>query len=274
MASPTTTSDPVTASRRHLSPTLSSASDRPDKPIMGNIVSLGMIGPLGLASQLQNAVWDHLVNCGMDTIAYLPDPESSSVMTNVVRSHSRYTVASAKTLSSQQILRYDKYDKLNDLAATKFLLSSLHPALMSKIKEKMDDDDSFHVVWLELIKTIQSTSIERFEDLKAAIKARHPSQYAGENLEALAADYRKGRVSSPRQVGATTTSRSRCSKLSFGRWSRAKTSASLFVRRSSGLIRRSSTLDTRKSQAPMLTWSLRIDVQDICRQAEDVPYAI
>ncbi|KAI2506895.1 hypothetical protein MHU86_7580 [Fragilaria crotonensis] len=28
-------------------------------------------------------------------------------------------------------------------------------------------------------------------DLKAAIKARHPSQYAGENLEALAADYRK-----------------------------------------------------------------------------------
>ncbi|KAI2513069.1 hypothetical protein MHU86_1361 [Fragilaria crotonensis] len=62
---------------------------------------------------------------------------------------------------------------------------------MSKIKEKMDDDDSFHVVWLQLIKTIQSTSIERFEDLKAAIKARHPSQYAGENLEALAADYRK-----------------------------------------------------------------------------------
>ncbi|KAI2514061.1 hypothetical protein MHU86_445 [Fragilaria crotonensis] len=55
----------------------------------------------------------------------------------------------------------------------------------------MDDDDSFHVVWLQLIKTIQSTSIERFEDLKAAIKARHPSQYAGENLEALAADYRK-----------------------------------------------------------------------------------
>ena len=62
---------------------------------------------------------------------------------------------------------------------------------MSKFKEKTEEDDSFHVVWLQLIKTIQSTSIERFEDLKAAIKARHLSQYAGKNLEALAADYRK-----------------------------------------------------------------------------------
>jgi hypothetical protein len=62
---------------------------------------------------------------------------------------------------------------------------------MSKFKEKTEEDDSFHVVWLQLIKTIQSTSIERFEDLKAAIKARHLLQYAGKNLEALEADYRK-----------------------------------------------------------------------------------
>ena len=55
----------------------------------------------------------------------------------------------------------------------------------------MEDTDSFHVIWLHLIKTIQSTSIERFEDLEAAIKARHPSQYAGENLELLAAAFRK-----------------------------------------------------------------------------------
>jgi hypothetical protein len=62
---------------------------------------------------------------------------------------------------------------------------------MSKIKEKTEYDDTFHVVWLQLIKTIQSTSIECFKDLKASIKACHPSQNAGENLEALAADYRK-----------------------------------------------------------------------------------
>lgn len=141
----------------------------------------------------QNTVRDHLIGCGgMDTIAYLlPDPENSSMTTNVIKSHYRFTVATAKTLSPQQLPLYDKYNKANNLAATKFLLSSLDPALMSKIKEKTEDNYSFHVVWLQLIKAIQSTSIERFEDLKAAIKARHPSQYAGENLEALAADYGK-----------------------------------------------------------------------------------
>ena len=62
---------------------------------------------------------------------------------------------------------------------------------MSKIKEKTEDNNSFHVVWLLFIKTIQSTLIEHFKHLKAAIKACHQSQYAGENLEAPAADYRK-----------------------------------------------------------------------------------
>ena len=110
-------------------------------------------------------------------------------MANVVKSHSRYTVATAKTLSSQQLLVYNKYDKTNNLAATKFLHSSLDPALMRKIKEKTEDDNNtFHVVWLQLIKTVQSTSIERPENLKAAIKPCHPSQYTGENLDALAAD--------------------------------------------------------------------------------------
>jgi hypothetical protein len=71
------------------------------------------------------------------------------------------------------------------------VLSSLLHALMSKIKEKTEDSDSFHIVWLQLIKTIQSTSIKCIEDLKATIKARHPSQYAGENIEMLASDFRK-----------------------------------------------------------------------------------
>ncbi|KAI2499450.1 hypothetical protein MHU86_15034 [Fragilaria crotonensis] len=110
---------------------------------------------------------------------------------------------------------------------------------MSKIKEKMDDDDSFHVVWLQLIKTIQSTSIERFEDLKAAIKARHPSQYAGENLEALAADYRKDarELTTAGQYDHNLTLT--MLKTFWPEEPETKTSAFLFVRRSSDLIRRS-----------------------------------
>lgn len=127
----------------------------------------------------------------MDTIAYLPDPEDSVIMTNVVKSHSRYTIKTAKTLGANQFSKYNKYNKNNDRAAVKFFLSSLDPSLMSKIKEQTEDIDAFPVIWLQLIKTIHSTSIERFEDLKVAIKARHPSQYPCENLESLAADFRK-----------------------------------------------------------------------------------
>ena len=147
--------------------------------------------PTSSLVDFQNAIWEHLTDCGMDTIAYLPDPENDTLMTNVVKSHSRYTIQTAKALSAKQLESYDKYDKTNDRAAIKYVLSSLTPDLMSKIKETTEDADSFHVIWLQLIKTIQSTSIERFEDLKSAIKARRPSQYSGENLELLAADFRK-----------------------------------------------------------------------------------
>ena len=159
-----------------------------------NFRRTGMTTQFTPASSLidfQNAIWDHFTDCGMDTIAYLTDPEDSIAMTNIIKCHSRYTIQTAKSLSASQLLRYDKYDKNNDRAAIKYLLSSLTPTLMSKIKEKVEDTDSFHIVWLQLIKTIQSTSIERFEDLKVAIKTRHPSNYSGENLEALAADFRK-----------------------------------------------------------------------------------
>ena len=61
-----------------------------------------------LVDFFQNAVWEHLTDCGMDTIAYLPDPEDSLMMTNVVKSHSRYTVQTAnKALGASQLLLYD-----------------------------------------------------------------------------------------------------------------------------------------------------------------------
>ncbi|KAI2506518.1 hypothetical protein MHU86_7928 [Fragilaria crotonensis] len=197
--------------------------------------------PLTQASSLvdfQNAVWDHLVDCGMDTIAYLPDPESSSVMTNVVRSHSLH--------------RRDSED-------------SKLPADSSENGRRR----LVHVVWLQLIKTIQSTSIERFEDLKAAIKARHPSQYAGENLEALAADYRKDarELTTAGQYDHNLTLTMLKTFLLAG--GAGNEDFRFSVRRSNDLIRRFSTSDTRKVRRPCSHGRREIDVQDICRQAED-----
>ena len=139
----------------------------------------------------QNSVWDHLTDTGMDTIAYLPDPTDDSKMSNVVKSHSRYTVQSAQTLIRAQLVKYDKYDKTNDKAARTYLLASLSVALSNKVSEKLEETDPFPIVWLQFLKSIQSTSIERFEDLKSSIKNRLPSQYSGENLKLLAAQFRK-----------------------------------------------------------------------------------
>ena len=72
-----------------------------------------------------------------------------------------------------------------------YMLASLSTELSNKVTEKLDDSDSFPVVWLQFLKSIQSTSIERFEDLKAIIKTRLPSQYSGENLEQLATHFHK-----------------------------------------------------------------------------------
>ena len=128
----------------------------------------------------------------MDSIAYLKDPLDATKMTNVVKAHARYTVQSAKALIEDQVPKYDKYDRMNDKAARTFLLASLQMDLSNKVSKKLDDDDDpFPIVWLQFLKAIQSTSIERFEDLKATIKARLPNQYPGEKLEQLAIHFRK-----------------------------------------------------------------------------------
>jgi hypothetical protein len=91
-----------------------------------------------------------------------------------VKSHARYTVESAKTLSTIQFEKYDKYDRTNDVAARAYLLTSIEVTLSNKVEEKIEDGDTFPVVWLQFIKTSQSTSVERFEDLKLVINKTSP----------------------------------------------------------------------------------------------------
>ena len=63
----------------------------------------------------------------MDSIAYLHDPKNELLMTNIVKSHSRYTIQTAKALSAEQLMLYNKNDTSNNRAA---------------------------VIWLQLIQTI------------------------------------------------------------------------------------------------------------------------
>jgi hypothetical protein len=98
-------------------------------------------------------VWTHLKDNGLDSIACLPDMRNK--MSCVIYDHLRYTLDSARTASKTQANLYDKHNVTNNTAAVAFLLDSLAPALSETTLEKLEDTDSFHVVWLQLMNEIQ-----------------------------------------------------------------------------------------------------------------------
>jgi hypothetical protein len=113
-------------------------------------------------------------------------------MTNVVKVHaSRYTIQFARLLAEGQVQLHNKYERSNNVAARTYLVASLSTELSNMETEMLDETNSFPVVQLQFLKSIQSTSIERFEDLKGTIKSRLPSQFSDGNLEQLAAHFCK-----------------------------------------------------------------------------------
>ena len=111
----------------------------------------------------ENAVWDKLTDCGLDTIAYVADPVEANRMTNVVKEHTRFTLESVKTKIAPQLLKYDSYDKENDRTASKMLLSSLEAEFHDTIHQLIDDSTPFPVIWMEIVHATRSFSIERFD---------------------------------------------------------------------------------------------------------------
>jgi hypothetical protein len=109
----------------------------------------------------QKHLLKHLVDCGMDSIAYIEDPADSSIMSNVIKEH----------------------DRENDRAAVDFLMDSLDTGLSTKLDEQLDEADNFPIVLHNLLKLVQSTSMERFENFHNCIKGRIGSNYSGEDIE-------------------------------------------------------------------------------------------
>ena len=106
---------------------------------------------------LKKRVWAHLKDNRLDSISYFPDMRNE--MPCVIYNYSRYTLDSVKAASVIQAALYDKYDVTNNKAAIAFLLDSLSPALLETISEKLEECDSFHVVWLELMNEIQVQAV-------------------------------------------------------------------------------------------------------------------
>ena len=78
---------------------------------------------------------------------------------------------------------FDDYDRMNDNAAKKFLLASLTPEMREDVTDDMDEDDTAADVWLLIIESFKSTSIDYYEDLREKLKGMRIKQYPNEDLE-------------------------------------------------------------------------------------------
>ncbi len=142
-------------------------------------------------SKFQKDVWNHLLTHGLDTIAYLKDPFTSSVMINVVEHHPRFchNHENAVILSKEGQKNFDQWDKENDANARQFLINSLDDDILEGIKHHIQPEFSFTTVWLYLIHHIITTSSARFDDIKSTIRSMSPLQYEAQNITLLANDY-------------------------------------------------------------------------------------
>ena len=101
-------------------------------------------------------------------------------MSRVICNHSRRTLDSAGAACEAQAPLHDKHNFADDAAAVAFLLDLIAPDLAGIISKKLEEMDSFHVAWLELMNEIQVQTVERIEIIKCDIKNRRPQQHPGQ----------------------------------------------------------------------------------------------
>jgi hypothetical protein len=139
----------------------------------------------------ERKVFAHFKESGLDTISYLPDPEDATRMTSCISGHARYTIDSSRAASSLITSKFDRYDKENDTAAQYYVLDSVDTTLHRKISNKLKDDDHFPALWIILINEFQSTSIGRYDSLKATIRNLSAHQFSGQNVEELSEAFKE-----------------------------------------------------------------------------------
>ena len=115
-------------------------------------------------------VWDHLKECGMDTIAYLPDPANPLKMQSVVMNHGRFTLDYTTTASTMIQMNWDSYDHNNDGDAKQFLLNSLKPDFKRHIQQIVDVTDSFAVLWITIMHKKHQNTVEYFLNIENKLK--------------------------------------------------------------------------------------------------------
>ena len=130
----------------------------------------------------------HLENFGLDTISYLQNPANPGVMESVVEKPNMFSKAYVMTQLPIYTSLWDRFDHENDESATKFFLASLNEELLRKLRDALVNvpKPTFLLTWMTFVEKIRVISVGRVDGLQKQVESRLPSQYAGQNLDAMA----------------------------------------------------------------------------------------
>ena len=143
-------------------------------------------------ADFQDSIWEHLVNVGLDTVAYLNDPRDNSRVLNVIKNHAQFTGDLETAIRSSQTLyqKFDDWDKKHDMEAKTFLLNSLSEELKRDFKPfHKKAEDTLAITWLKLVHFLVNSNSKNFDKLKDVIRHLRPQQYPGQDIEKMAADF-------------------------------------------------------------------------------------
>jgi hypothetical protein len=87
-------------------------------------------------------------------------------MVSILQYYATFSFDTVQEHSKHLVPLYDQYDDANERTAIMCLLDSLAPGLANTTEKKHLELDSFAVMWMILLQTIQSTSVEVHELLK------------------------------------------------------------------------------------------------------------
>jgi hypothetical protein len=125
---------------------------------------------------------EHLEDCGMETIFYVPAITITAEMANVIRNKDRFTLLHVQDEQKSVCAKFDEYDRENDRAAKKYLESSLDPTLKAELRVRQEAGDTAAITWMRIISLVCDGSIERFNRKREELKQLSPLKEPGENI--------------------------------------------------------------------------------------------
>ena len=126
----------------------------------------------------------HLEETGMDTIAYVQDPADPNRVSSCVADYPRFNTRVMQRMLVGRFDKYDQYDKANDKDAVEYLLNSVDKELKDRLKVS-SKGRPFAQYFTKLVEIARKTNIDQVEALRTKLRAIKPSDFPGEDINAL-----------------------------------------------------------------------------------------